>query len=78
MTQHLPHLNAALALLALFTGLLERFRLHDTAASAAVSPVLLGALPGVVYGVVTGAKVVMARVDPARELEGLRYGYKGA
>ena len=78
LTQHLPHLNTALALLALITGLLERFRLSDTAASAAVSPVLLGALPGVVYGVVIGAKVVMAGVDPARELGGLRYGYKGA
>ena len=78
LTQHLPHLNTALAFLALITGLLERFRLSDTAASAAVSPVLLGALPGVVYGVVIGAKVVMAGVDPARELGGLRYGYKGA
>jgi hypothetical protein len=40
--------------------------------------VLLGALPGVVYAVVVGAKVVMAGVDPERELRGLRYSYKGA
>jgi hypothetical protein len=39
---------------------------------------LLGALPGVVYAVVVGAKVMMAEVDPERELTKLKYGYKGA
>jgi hypothetical protein len=43
-----------------------------------VNPLLLGALPGVVYASVIGAKVVMAGVDPERELRGLKYDYKGA
>lgn len=77
LEQHLPRLNLALAALALLTGLLERAKLGP-AAVVGVSPVLLGALPGVVYAVVVGAKVVMAGVDPERELDGLRYGYKGA
>ncbi|KAG7285263.1 hypothetical protein NEMBOFW57_009884 [Staphylotrichum longicolle] len=77
LEQHLPRLNLALAALALLTGLLERAKLGP-AAAVGVSPVLLGALPGVVYAVVVGAKVVMAGVDPERELDGLRYGYKGA
>lgn len=34
-------------------------------------------LPAGIYAVVLGVKVEMGRVDP-RELEGLRYGYKGA
>ncbi|KAK0740984.1 hypothetical protein B0T18DRAFT_432192 [Schizothecium vesticola] len=34
-------------------------------------------LPGVVFGATVVAKVVMGGVDPG-ELEGLRYGYKGA
>jgi hypothetical protein len=76
LEQHLPRLNIALAALSLLTGLLERVKLGPT--TVGVSPVLLGALPGVVYAVVVGAKVVMAGVDPERELGGLRYGYKGA
>lgn len=36
-----------------------------------------GLLPGAVYVFVVGAKVVMGSVD-VRELEGLKYGYKGA
>lgn len=38
----------------------------------------LGNLPAIVYAVVILAKVVMASVDPERELAALRYGYKGA
>jgi hypothetical protein len=68
-----------LAVLALLTGLLERVKMgQGSSSSGGVSPVLLGALPGVVYAVVVGAKVVMAGVDPERELRGLRYSYKGA
>jgi hypothetical protein len=63
--------------LALLTGLLERVKMGQ-GSSGGVSPVLLGALPGVVYAVVVGAKVVMAGVDPERELRGLKYSYKGA
>ncbi|KAK4042272.1 hypothetical protein C8A01DRAFT_44661 [Parachaetomium inaequale] len=73
---HLPRLNIALALLALLTGLLQRLRTGPV--PTGVSPLLLGALPGVVYAVTVGAKVVMAGVDPERELSALKYGYKGA
>lgn len=76
--RHLPHLNVGLAVLAFATGLLERARTDGPAAAVGVNPVLLGALPGIVYAVVVGAKVVMAGVDPERELSGLRYEYKGA
>lgn len=37
----------------------------------------LGILPGILYGVVIVAKMVMGSVDPG-ELEGLKYPYKGA
>ncbi|KAK4157465.1 hypothetical protein C8A00DRAFT_29614 [Chaetomidium leptoderma] len=76
---HLPWLNVGLAVLALLTGLLERVKTGPVGTgTTGVSPLLLGALPGVVYAVVIGAKVVMAGVDPERELSGLKYGYKGA
>lgn len=74
---YLPYLNMLLALLSALTGLVQGHRLQHEAAQG-VHPVMLGALPGVVYSVVLGAKVVMASVDPERELGGLRYGYKGA
>lgn len=38
----------------------------------------LGNLPGIVYAVVVVAKLMMASVDPERELGALKYGYKGA
>lgn len=38
----------------------------------------LGNLPAIVYAVVIVAKLVMANVDPERELTALRYDYKGA
>lgn len=38
----------------------------------------LGNLPAIVYGVVIIAKVVMASVDPERELTALKYEFKGA
>lgn len=79
LEKHLPWLNVGLAALALLTGLLERVKMGPVSSSSGgVSPVLLGALPGVVYAVVVGAKVVMAGVDPEKELRGLKYGYKGA
>lgn len=37
-----------------------------------------GWLPAVVQGVVVLAKWIMGGVDPEGELEGLRYGFKGA
>lgn len=73
LERHLPLLNVGLAALALLTGVLEWARTRG-----GVGPVLLGMLPGMVYAVVVGAKVMMAGVDPERELSGLKYGYKGA
>ncbi|KAL2195848.1 hypothetical protein P885DRAFT_39019 [Corynascus similis CBS 632.67] len=73
---HLPRLNVGLAALALLTGVLQRLKTGPV--GAGVDPTLLGALPGIVYTVVIGAKVVMASVDPERELSVLKYGYKGA
>lgn len=81
LEQHLPLLNILLAVLALLTGFLEQARMVSGTGGGGgggPSPVLLGALPGVVYAVVVGAKVVMAGVDPEQELGGLKYGYKGA
>lgn len=79
LERYLPYLNLVLAGLAFATGLLEQARRAGAGPAApGVSPVLLGALPGVVYAAVVGAKVVMAGVDPEKELSGLRYGYKGA
>ncbi|KAK4122645.1 hypothetical protein N657DRAFT_691147 [Parathielavia appendiculata] len=76
---HLPRLNLALASLSLLTGILERGdQVSSSITTGGVNPLLLGALPGVVYGSVVGAKVVMAGVDPERELSGLKYAYKGA
>ncbi|KAL2155325.1 hypothetical protein VTH82DRAFT_66 [Thermothelomyces myriococcoides] len=73
---HLPWLNVALAVLTLLTGFLQRLKTGPV--TTGVNPLLLGALPGVVYAVIIGAKVIMAGVDPERELSALKYGYKGA
>jgi hypothetical protein len=86
LAQHLPVLNIALAVLCLLTGLLENVKSagptnpggRGGGGGGGVSPLLLGALPGIVYAVVVAAKVVMAGVDPEGELKGLRYRYKGA
>ncbi|KAK4228468.1 hypothetical protein QBC38DRAFT_153710 [Podospora fimiseda] len=72
LEKHLPYLNLGLVVLAGLNGLLEQ------RIKSAHNGVLLGLLPGIVYGVVIGAKVMMASVDPERELKGLKYGYKGA
>jgi hypothetical protein len=77
LEQHLPVLNVGLAVLALLMGVLEQLK-EGGGRGGGVSPVLLGGLPGVVYAVMVGAKVVMGGVDPEKELSGLRYGYKGA
>ncbi|KAK4189981.1 hypothetical protein QBC35DRAFT_117572 [Podospora australis] len=76
LESYLPYLNMVIALLSALTGLVQGHQ-HN-ANTKGVHPVLLGALPGVIYAVVLFAKVVMASVDPERELGGLRYGYKGA
>ncbi|KAH6640747.1 hypothetical protein F5144DRAFT_109514 [Chaetomium tenue] len=73
---YVPWLNVGLAVLALLTGMLQRVKMGPQAAG--VNPLLLGALPGVVFAVIVGAKVAMAGIDPERELSRYKYGYKGA
>ncbi|KAI1820967.1 hypothetical protein F4861DRAFT_545063 [Xylaria intraflava] len=70
LARYLPLLNAALCALLLLAGFAwQSRRLGD---------VLLAALPGALYAVVLGAKILMGGTDPERELGALRYGYKGA
>ncbi|KAH6621006.1 hypothetical protein B0J18DRAFT_457596 [Chaetomium sp. MPI-SDFR-AT-0129] len=88
LTRYLPFLNIALALLTLLSAFLQHLVRqrqqqaqnpdHTNNSSGGVNPLLLGALPGIVYAVTIGAKMVMASVDPERELSGLKYRYKGA
>ncbi|EAQ86676.1 predicted protein [Chaetomium globosum CBS 148.51] len=62
--------------LALLTGMLQRVKMGPQAPG--FNSLLLGALPGVVFAVIVGAKVAMAGIDPERELSRYKYGYKGA
>ncbi|KAK4202529.1 hypothetical protein QBC40DRAFT_338200 [Triangularia verruculosa] len=73
LEEYLPWLNLLLAAVALLLGLVQ-----ERIGKGGPHPVLLGALPGLVYGVCVGVKRVMAGVDVEGELGGLRYGYKGA
>ena len=75
LDQHLPHLNIGLCAVLLLSIFLPR----GAATAASNTPYqLLGSLPAAVYGVVLISKVTMAGVDPERELNKLRYEYKGA
>lgn len=86
LARWLPYLNTGLCALLVLSGLLP-----TTAGSSGSGGgggqqqqeqhagwLGLGNLPAIVYAVVILAKVVMASVDPERELAALRYGYKGA
>ncbi|TQV91704.1 hypothetical protein IF1G_09770 [Cordyceps javanica] len=89
LDQNLPYLNALLAILLAFWGAAVAYKTSrfDGGKGAVVPgkdvtgalawPVMCN-LPAGVYGVVLLAKIVMAGVDPERELSGLRYDYKGA
>ena len=70
----LPYLNACLCALLVVVGLLASPR----DARVGIGLLGLGNLPALVYAVVLVAKVVMASVDPERELSRLKYEYKGA
>lgn len=67
--QYLPYLNIGLCLV---LGVLARMVSVGEGAWW-----VLGLLPGGVYGIVLCGKFVMGGVDPG-ELDGLRYGFKGA
>lgn len=70
---HLPYLNAGLVIM---LGLMELV----TSMKPSTGPFWfgMGYLPGIVFGVVTLSKFLMAGVDPEKELTGLRYEYRGA
>ncbi|CAK7209361.1 hypothetical protein SBRCBS47491_000417 [Sporothrix bragantina] len=75
LDQHLPHLNLGLCAVLLLSIFLPR---GGAGVSSNTPYQLLGSLPAAVYGVVLISKVTMAGVDPERELNKLRYEYKGA
>jgi hypothetical protein len=72
----LPYLNLGLGVLVLLMRLLS-FKAQDEM-DGWLGRMGLGNLPLVVYLVILVAKVVMASVDPERELEVLKYDHKGA
>lgn len=88
LERYLPYLNIGLCAVLVLYGLLVRRGGGsstegggDDSAGVQVRQfgwLGLGNLPGIVYAVVVVAKLVMASVDPERELGALKYGYKGA
>jgi len=76
---YLPYLNAVLCSILLLTGLLSSSSSRGSAiASQHWGHVSLAYLPAIDYVVVLVAKMLMGSVDPERELNALRYEYKGA
>ncbi|PTB73233.1 hypothetical protein M440DRAFT_7600 [Trichoderma longibrachiatum ATCC 18648] len=69
----LPYLNLGLVVLLSLMGLVR-----GEQRGGGFGWVSMGNVPGLVYSVAITAKIVMAGVDPERELSGLKYGYKGA
>jgi hypothetical protein len=72
--RYLPVMNACLAVLILVLGLLGR---AGGEVDGGLGMVRLSMLPALALAVVVGVKVMLGSVD-VEELEGLRYGYKGA
>ena len=70
----LPILNGGLCSILIIMGVLIQRQEGPTSKIG----VGIGNLPAIVYGVVLLAKGLMASVDPERELNGLKYEYKGA
>jgi hypothetical protein len=70
---YLPYLNAVLVALLAVAGFVGRQRAEEGEGEG----FWFALLPGLVYWVVVAAKGIMDSVDVG-ELEGLRYGYKGA
>lgn len=68
---YLPYLNAVLVAVLALAGFIGR------RADENEGELWFALLPGVVYGVMVVAKVIMGSVDVG-ELEGLKYDYKGA
>lgn len=77
---HLPLLNAGLCALLLLMGVLIAMMRpqDDRMGPQQLSRTMLACLPALVYAVVVAAKLMMASVDPERELTALKYENKGA
>jgi len=71
--RYLPVMNVCLAGLILFSGILGR----EEESGEGLGKVRVSMLPALALGVVLGVKIMLGSVD-VDELEGLRYGYKGA
>ncbi|EHK16016.1 uncharacterized protein TRIVIDRAFT_163578 [Trichoderma virens Gv29-8] len=69
----LPYMNLGLVVLLILMGLVR-----GDERGGGFGWVSMGNLPALVYSVAITAKIVMAGVDPEKELAGLKYGYKGA
>ncbi|KAM7188037.1 hypothetical protein V8F33_010894 [Rhypophila sp. PSN 637] len=78
LEKYLPYLNGSLCVLAFLTGYLQHRMIEGRYHTTEMSSVWLGVLPSIIYAAVLVAKVVMAGVDPERELGALRYEFKGA
>lgn len=87
LERHLPLLNVGLCAVLVLYGLLVHRRGgggpsehydRDEDQRQHFGWLGLGNLPAVVYAVVIVAKLLMANVDPERELTSLKYDYKGA
>ncbi|KAF7552973.1 hypothetical protein G7046_g7243 [Stylonectria norvegica] len=72
LEQYLPYLNFGLGVVLVLMGIVVG---RDGNRDVWVG---MGSLPLLVYSVVLLAKVVMASVDPEKELSALKYDYKGA
>ncbi|KAK4455523.1 hypothetical protein QBC34DRAFT_460498 [Podospora aff. communis PSN243] len=78
LLQHLPVMNLVLSVVVAVAGWLNHRWLVGYYQDAVWRLAGLGNLPLVINGVVIVAKMMMAGVDPEKELNKLRYGYKGA
>lgn len=86
LERHLPLLNVGLCAVLVLYGLLVQRRGGGTSEHYDGNEdqrqhfgwLGLGNLPAIVYAVVIVAKLLMANVDPERELTALKYDYKGA
>ena len=86
LERHLPLLNVGLCAMLVLYGLLVQRRGGGTSEHYDRNEdhrqhfgwLGLGNLPAIVYAVVIVAKLLMANVDPERELAALKYDYKGA
>jgi len=75
---HLPYLNVVLSMVVAVAGYLNHRITTGQYQGTVAALAGLGNLPAIICVVVVVAKMVMAGVDPEKELNELRYEYKGA